>query len=216
MAASTSYVVPNTIIGLRVVFAFVAVWLLRTGSVLAGGIGVGLIVVTIAMDGLDGYAARRLGLASPLGAVLDITADRIVEHVFWIAFAVAGVVPLWVPLIVVTRSLLVDAARGMAFARGKTPFGRSTMMRSSLTRFLTGSRLMRNAYGGVKTAAFVLLALTVVIGTHPVVAPSANLAVVMAVALCLVRGVPVLVDSRDFIAAAGQPGGNTGSTSHRR
>ena len=100
-------------------------------------------MVAIALDALDGIVARRMGLASKLGGLLDITADRIVEHVYWITFAVAHVVPLWMPLVVVTRSFLVDAVRGLASVRGKTAFGESSMARSGLTRFLSGSRTMR-------------------------------------------------------------------------
>ena len=200
---STSYIVPNSIVAIRVVFAFAAVVLMRLDMPWAGMSAIVLIVVSIAMDGLDGYVARRMGLASRFGSVLDITADRIVENVFWIAFAVAGVVSLWVPLIVMTRSFLVDAARGVALASGKTAFGDSTMMRSSLTRFLTGSRLMRNAYGVAKTSAFVLLGVVVAWGGGAALLLAAHGCVAAAVALCLVRGVPVLSDARPYLMSTG-------------
>ena len=99
MRARTSYRIPNLVVASRVVLAFVAAGLLFAGSAAAAVAAVGLIVVVIAMDALDGIAARRLGLASKLGGILDITADRIVEHVFWITFAVAHQVGLWVPLV---------------------------------------------------------------------------------------------------------------------
>ena len=94
---------PDLVIAARVVLAFAVLGLLSLpfGFAVAG---VALIVVVIAMDALDGYLARTLGIADDLGAVLDITGDRIVEHVFWIYFAVAGVAPVWAPLVIVTRS----------------------------------------------------------------------------------------------------------------
>lgn len=210
----TSYLIPNAIVVFRVLLAFVAVWLLGMAAPSAAATGVALIVVVVALDGVDGWAARRLDRASELGGVLDITADRIVEHLFWIAFAVAGVTPLWVPLVVMTRSFLVDAVRGMALVRGRTAFGSSTMMRSSLTRFLTASRFMRNAYGATKLAAFVLLGLVVTAataggagaaawssldGAGPALRGAADLAVLSAVALCVLRGVPVLMDGRAYL-----------------
>lgn len=207
-----SYLIPNLVIVGRVVLAFVAVALLRVASPWAAGSAVVLTVVVIAMDGLDGYLARKLDLASDLGAVLDITADRIVEHIFWIAFAVSGMVGLWVPLVVMTRSFLVDTARGMALAHGRTAFGEGTMMRSPLSRFLTGGRLMRNLYGVVKVAAFVLLGTLMTVAqaqaagadvSSPAalarVAVAADVSVWVAVALCVVRGVPVLLDSRAYL-----------------
>jgi len=212
MTSQKSYFVPNLVIAGRVALAFVAVALLGSASPWATGSAVVLTVVVIAMDGLDGYLARRLDLTSELGGVLDITADRIVEHIFWIAFAVMGMVGLWVPLVVMTRSFLVDSARGMALAHGKTAFGEGTMMRSPLSRFLTGSRLMRNLYGVAKVAAFVLLGTVATAGrarAEGVYALSAHastlltgvaqVSVIVAVVLCVVRGVPVLLDSRAYL-----------------
>lgn len=212
-----SYRIPNLVIAGRVALAFVAVALLGVSSARARGVGVALTVLVIAMDGLDGFVARRLELASELGSVLDITADRIVEHLFWISFAVAHQVGLWVPLVVMTRSFLVDAVRGMALARGRTAFGEATMMRSPVTRFLASSRLMRTTYGAAKVAAFVFLGLSMTMaasGDGPA-APTyldaaAGLSVAVAVALCLVRGVPVVVEGRAYLAGPLSPTGGQG------
>ena len=218
-----SYRVPNSIIGARVVLAFVASGLFVQGSRGAAVAAVVLTVLVIGMDALDGIAARRLGLSSTLGGILDIAADRIVENVYWITFAVVQRVPLWVPLVIVTRSVLVDAVRGLALVQGRTAFGDSTMARSRLTRFLTASRAMRSAYGVAKVAAFVLLGTLVALGDPPAgevaaIAPSAvgvlettaTAAVVVAVALCVARGIPVILDGvayldpkRDLSATSG-------------
>jgi CDP-diacylglycerol--glycerol-3-phosphate 3-phosphatidyltransferase len=200
-----SYRVPNAIVALRVALAFAAAGLFVVGSAAAATLGVSLTVIAIGMDALDGIVARRMGLASKLGGVLDITADRVVEHVYWITFAVAHVVPLWIPLIVVTRSFVVDAVRGLALARGKTAFGDSSMARSALTRFLTGSRVMRSIYGVAKLAAFVLLG--ALIATEGAVSEAGlagleSAALVCAsvtVALCVVRGLPVIADAAAYL-----------------
>ncbi len=212
MSAQKSYLAPNLVIIVRVILAFVAVGLFLAPSSLAAAVAVVLTVVVIAMDGLDGYLARRLDLTSELGAVLDITADRIVEHIFWISFAVFGLVGLWVPLVVVTRSFLVDTARGMALAHGKTAFGSATMQRSTVGRFLTGSRFMRTAYAVAKTGAFVLLGAEMAVARAPVLGPEtlpvtvltrgAQVMVWVAVVLCVVRGIPVLMDSRAYLEPA--------------
>jgi CDP-diacylglycerol--glycerol-3-phosphate 3-phosphatidyltransferase len=209
-----SYRVPNAIIGGRVLLAFIACALLVRGSAVAALVAVVLTVVVIAMDGLDGMAARRLGLSSKLGGVLDITADRIVEHVYWITFAVAQLVPLWVPLVIVTRSVLVDAVRGLALAQGRTAFGDSTMARSRLSRFLTASRTMRNAYGLAKVAAFVLLGILIALGAQDgtgaarALEAAAMLSVSAAVALCLARGVPVLLEAKAYLEPEGSAAGS--------
>lgn len=210
-----SYLVPNLVIAGRVVLAFAAVALLGASPSWAVASSVVLTVVVVAMDGLDGYLARRLDLTSELGAVLDITADRIVEHIFWIAFAVMGVVGLWVPLVIMTRSFLIDTARGMALAHGRTAFGEATMMRSPLSRFLTGSRFMRNAYGVAKVVAFVSLgvllavtraraegSITLPAGALRAIELTAHGSVLVAVGLCVLRGIPVLMDSRAYLERA--------------
>ena len=200
------YRIPNLVIASRVALAFVAAGLLLTRSPLAAGLAVALIVVVIAMDALDGIVARRLGVASKLGGILDITADRIVEHVFWITFAVGHQVALWVPLVVMTRSFLVDAVRGLALVEGRTAFGSDSMARSPLSRFLTASRAMRNAYGAAKLTSFVLLGLVVVTGLSGAVVSGLEVAaaasVLVAVALCVLRGIPVLLDARAYLGSA--------------
>lgn len=204
--------VPDLVIAVRVALAFVALGLFSLPFHYAVA-GLVLTVVVIAMDALDGYLARRLGVADELGAVLDITGDRIVEHVFWIYFAVAGLVPVWVPLVIVTRSFVVDTVRGMALTGGMTAFGEKTMMRSPLSRFLVSSRFVRSVYGVAKVGVFVLLGSLIVVERAVVagmfVSAGAQhrlevvtlVVVFVTVALNLLRGLPVVWDSRPLLRA---------------
>lgn len=177
-----------------------------------------LTLVAVAMDGLDGWLARRLGVASDLGAVLDITGDRIVEHVFWIYFTVAGLVSVWVPLVIVSRSFVVDAVRTIALSRGRTPFGERTMQRGRLSRFLVASRAMRSLYGVAKVSAFLLLGGGIVLrraaasgsplvpaGIGAGLAALTDWVVVLAVAICVLRALPVVWDARVFFRGRARP-----------
>jgi CDP-diacylglycerol--glycerol-3-phosphate 3-phosphatidyltransferase len=171
------------------------------------------------MDSLDGYIARKLGVASDFGALFDITGDRIVEHVYWIFFAAAGMVTIWVPIIIISRSFLVDTVRSVAFSKeGKTPFGEKSMMRSSFTLFLTSSRLMRGSYGFFKVLTFVLLGSILVlqagaglisrslsIALLPKLALFTNVCVWITVAICLIRGLPILWDGRYYLLSRSFP-----------
>ncbi len=192
----------DVVIALRVVLTFVVLFLYSLPFGFAAA-AVVLTVVVIAMDGLDGFLARRAGVADELGAVLDITGDRIVEHLFWIYFAVAGVIPVWVPLVIVTRSFAVDTVRGMALARGKTAFGSKTMMRTPVSRFLVSSRFMRTLYAVAKVAAFVLLGAVIAMdkgaGASRALELTALGVALVTVAVNLLRGLPVLWDSRTFL-----------------
>ena len=148
--------------------------------------------------------------------MFDITADRIVEHVFWIYFAVVLRVPLWVPIVIVTRSFVVDTVRSIALAKGRTAFGDKSMMRSPVSRFLVASRFMRGVYGFAKVAAFVLLGTVIVIekaadgavfvtptDVQRLVEVTAYGMTVLTVALNLLRGFPVVWDSRAYLRTEG-------------
>lgn len=174
-----------------------------------------LTLIVFYMDALDGYVARKLGVASEFGALFDITGDRIVEHVFWIFFTTIGMVSMWVPIIFVSRSFMVDTVRYMAFSKeGKTPFGEKSMMRSKFTLFLTSSRFMRGFYGIIKVFVFLLLGALLVFKNAGSQAPSwvtgsllgeleifTHIVVWLTVGLNLIRGIPVLWDGRSYLFA---------------
>ena len=183
----------------RAAFAFLAVAILfhRRDLYLLAAV---LTIVSILMDGLDGWVARRYGEVSRIGAVIDILTDRIVELTYWIAFAALHWIPAWIPIVVAVRGLLVDGARALAFERGLTAFGPTTMMRSKIGSFLVASRESRSAYGISKAAAFTLM----IVAYAPVLPEAARSAVLtvalvcvyLAVVLCVLRGIPVLLEAR--------------------
>jgi CDP-diacylglycerol--glycerol-3-phosphate 3-phosphatidyltransferase len=186
----------------RAGLAFLVVVLLYTSRELYVGAFV-LTLVAIWMDGLDGWVARRFGEVSRIGAAIDILTDRIVEMTYWIAFATLGWIPIWVPIVVVVRGLLVDGARAVAFEQGYSAFGSASMMQSRLGKLLVSSRASRLAYGLAKALAFSLMILAFAAGLPPAV-QSMLLAVAVAsvytaVALCIIRGVPVLVEVRRLL-----------------
>jgi CDP-diacylglycerol--glycerol-3-phosphate 3-phosphatidyltransferase len=177
-----------------------------------------LLGVVFAGDGLDGWVARKRGSTSPFGAVFDIAGDRIVETVLWVYFAWERVIPLWAPFLVIVRGGIVDALRSMSYVEGMTAFGEKNMMRSPFTRWLTAGRFMRGLYGYVKAAAFIFLT-----GWFGYLQPEAAgtwleriydlgavywfgwLNVWLAIALTLIRGLPVVFDAMAYIRAGSQP-----------
>ncbi len=167
---------------------------------------VALIGLILLLDAVDGYVARKLNQTSALGALLDIVGDRIVECVFWVYFAVVGLVPFWIPVIVIARGFFTDGLRSAAFAQGKTAFGENTMMTSRWTRALTSSRASRSIYGIAKAVAFVYLGGVIAFensGIYPELVVGLKLVgvilSVIAVAMCVIRGLPVLVDGWKYV-----------------
>ena len=93
----------NLITIIRIIIAFIAITLLFFQTPACYITAFILTAIAIWFDGLDGFVARLLNESSKFGAVLDIIGDRIVENIYWIVFAVLGWIPVWIPLIVVTR-----------------------------------------------------------------------------------------------------------------
>jgi len=156
-----------------------------------------LIILLIAMDSFDGAIARNRGETSLLGSVLDIAVDRAVEYLLWVVFAHLHLISVIFPLIVLARGTFVDAVRAVAPSKGLSPF---EMMRSRVGRFLVKSPWLRTPFAIVKALAFFFLALT-----HGLDAAGssawATINVVaqvfawLALLLCLLRGVPVLIEA---------------------
>lgn len=165
--------------------------------------GVGLLIVLFLMDWFDGYVARLRREVTEMGAVLDVALDRAVENILWLTFMYLAMVPLWVPILFLIRSFIVDGVRGVALARGRSGFG---MMHSPLGKFLVASRFMRAFYGLAKAVVFCLLYLTHALALkYPsapqVLHPCNQILIFLAVVLCVARGIPVLLDGRIYFRA---------------
>lgn len=192
----------------RILLLFIGVAGMYFGNVAVITASMVLIAITFALDGVDGYVARRRGETSPLGAVIDIAGDRIVENVLWVVFAHLDLIPIWVALLVMTRGFIVDALRSLSYAEGMTAFGEKTMMRSPLTRWLTAGRFMRASFGYAKAIGFVFLTGMAAYRHHDTQGTLIGavygltayrfvgwLVVWLAVALTVIRGIPVIIDA---------------------
>lgn len=191
----------------RIPLLGIALYLLAWPPITGRMIAVPLIVVVILLDTIDGIVARARGETSLLGSVLDIATDRAVEYALWVMFAWLDLISPVIPLVVLVRGSLVDAVRSVAPSRGKTPFG---LMQTPLGRFLVGSPWMRTSYSIAKFSAFVLLALghafrsAGYVTWTPILA-AARVISWIALVLCLVRGIPVLLEAPTLLQEPADP-----------
>lgn len=58
-------------------------------------------------DALDGFAARRLGVLSRLGAALDPVADKVLITIAFLCFAHTGLIPWYLAIAVIARDLVI-------------------------------------------------------------------------------------------------------------
>ena len=196
--------VANLITVLRFPLLIVIVLLLYFGGTVGQLIDAPLIVVLILMDWLDGIIARRRDEQTLIGGALDIAADRAVEIVLWVAYAHLKLIPVVIPLTVIIRGALTDSVRNVALQHGQSAH---SMMRSSWGRWLVASSYMRTGYAVVKAVAFTLLALALGLKTGGYAAwhgvwIAASVVSWTALAICIVRGGPVVIEAPELFQSA--------------
>ena len=141
---------------------------------------IGMIAFVIVLDGVDGWVARKCNEVSETGALLDTLADRMIENTFFIYFSVRGLIPIWMPIVVMCRGVGTDALQQLwGYPTGGWRFA------------LTRSRWSRFVSGMSKLLAFVSLASAMVFENTTLETVSFSLAT-FAVGVCLLRGAPFL------------------------
>ena len=110
---------PNILTLSRLVFAVILVFLLEE-STEAGNIGA-LIVFSVAAltDFYDGYLAKKQGLVSNFGKIMDPIADKVLILSTVGVLADLGLVDWWVFAVIALREVLVTASRLIAMRRGQ-------------------------------------------------------------------------------------------------
>ena len=99
--------VPNVLSLLRLLAIPLFLWLLLGPE--ADGWAITVLAVSGATDYVDGKVARRYGLISRVGQLLDPLADRLYTTTTVLAFTVRGILPLYLTLILLGRDLALGA-----------------------------------------------------------------------------------------------------------
>ena len=98
--------VPNALSFARLIGVPVFVWLILTHRDAPALI---LLMTAGFTDYLDGKIARRYGLESRLGAMLDPAADRLYIVATIVCLSIRGILPVWVVIVLVCRELFIVA-----------------------------------------------------------------------------------------------------------
>jgi cardiolipin synthase len=98
---------PNIITIARIFTVPVVVWAIVSGR---PGVAFWLFLAAGISDAIDGFIAKRFGLQSELGAYLDPLADKALLVSIYVTLAVAGYVPQWVAIAVVSRDIMIVSA----------------------------------------------------------------------------------------------------------
>ena len=110
---------PNVLTFSRIVFAIVLIFLLEgrssTGNILA------VIVFTAASltDFYDGHLAKKRGLVSDFGKIMDPVADKILLLSIFGVLAHIGMIAWWMFIVIAIREILVTASRLAMMRQGQ-------------------------------------------------------------------------------------------------
>ena len=108
--------IPNLITTGRILMVPIVVWAITSGSYL---LAFWVFVVAAISDAVDGFLAKRLGAASEFGAYLDPLADKALLMSIYVTLGIAGLLPLWVVIAVVSRDIMILGAVVVAWIVGK-------------------------------------------------------------------------------------------------
>jgi cardiolipin synthase (CMP-forming) len=108
--------IPNLITLGRILLVPIVVWAITSGEMriafllfLAAGIS----------DGVDGFLAKRFQMASELGAYLDPLADKALIVSIYVSLGIAGALPIFLVILVVSRDIMIISAFLLSWLVGK-------------------------------------------------------------------------------------------------
>jgi len=78
-----------------------------------------LVVFATVTDWLDGHLARKQGVTTNLGKLLDPLADKILVASAFVVLVELGVYPSWPVILILCREFLVTGLRSLAAAEGR-------------------------------------------------------------------------------------------------
>lgn len=105
---------PNTITIVRILCAPVFLWMLLVDGGAYGPLrwwAAALFIVAIASDGIDGWIARRYGIVTDLGKLLDPIADKVLTGAAFIGLSILAELPWWITAVVLIREVGITVHR---------------------------------------------------------------------------------------------------------
>jgi CDP-diacylglycerol--glycerol-3-phosphate 3-phosphatidyltransferase len=126
---------PNTLTLFRIAVIPIIVILMLYPNRISTWIAALLFSAAAITDYFDGYFARRFGLVSNLGKVMDPVADKLLASSAFIMLASLGWVPAWIVCIIIGREIAVTGLRNIIAERGED------VSASNLGKYKTGFQI---------------------------------------------------------------------------
>lgn len=86
-----------------------------------GGHWIAMVAFVIAAisDWFDGYFARKYGMVTPLGKLLDPVADKVLVCSAFVYLSARGLCPVWITVLILAREFLITGLRQIAVEAGQ-------------------------------------------------------------------------------------------------
>lgn len=146
--------IPNSLTLARIVLVPLVVWLIIDQELTAAFL---LFLLAGFSDAADGYIAKRYGWRSELGAYLDPIADKALLVSIYVTLGLAGHLPVWLVIAVVSRDILIVGAVVLSWMLSR-PLTMHPLLISKV-----------NTFAQIVLAGLVLAELGLGLGLEPVV-----------------------------------------------
>ncbi len=110
---------PNTITLCRLGLTAIFVGGTAMESVAGHWIALVAFVIAAISDWFDGYFARKYGMVTPLGKLLDPLADKVLVCSAFVYLSAMGFCPVWVTVLILAREFLITGLRQIAVEAGQ-------------------------------------------------------------------------------------------------
>jgi cardiolipin synthase len=107
VSRGASLSIPNLITLGRILLVPVVVWAITAGEMRIAFV---LFLAAGISDAVDGFLAKRFGMATKLGAYLDPLADKAMLVSIYVALGIIEAIPRWLVILVVSRDIMIVSA----------------------------------------------------------------------------------------------------------
>jgi CDP-diacylglycerol--glycerol-3-phosphate 3-phosphatidyltransferase len=126
---------PNAITISRLVLTGVFVAGTAFGNAAGHWIALVSFVIAAISDFVDGWLARKLGMVTPIGKLLDPVADKVLVGAAYVYLSAEGYCPVWITVVILAREFLITGLRQIAMEAGQV------MAADRLGKWKTGLQL---------------------------------------------------------------------------
>lgn len=82
-------------------------------------LGLSLFLLASITDYADGFIARRFGMVTDFGKLMDPLVDKIMMASAFICLVPANAIPAWAVIVIISREFLITGLRLLALSKGK-------------------------------------------------------------------------------------------------